>query len=111
MYCHGLELEVLGSFQNHAGFDGVMVGAPDGPFHFEFTRCRDHPVTPSPTPEDLVVAYLPDDAAWRSACERMVAAGFEAAASFNPYWDERGRTFLDIDGYRIVLQRAEWTGR
>jgi hypothetical protein len=28
--------------------------------------------------------------------------------SFNPYWDARGRTYADHDGYRIVLQNAEW---
>jgi hypothetical protein len=111
MYCEGLDLRLLGAFENHAGFDGVMVGAPGGAFHFEFTRCREHPVAPSPTPEDLLVAYLPEEAAWRRACERMTAAGFEAVASFNPYWDERGRTFADADGYRVVLQRAEWNSR
>ncbi len=29
-------------------------------------------------------------------------------ASFNPYWDACGQTFEDPDGYRIVLQNAEW---
>ena len=109
MYCEGLALRVLGSFENHAGFDGIMVGAPDAAFHFEFTRCRDHPVAPSPTPEDLVVAYLPDESEWRRACDRLTDAGFEVVASFNPYWDERGRTFADPDGYRVVLECAKWS--
>jgi hypothetical protein len=39
----------------------------------------------------------------------MLAAGFTQVASFNPYWDARGRTFADPDGYRVVLQRAEWS--
>lgn len=100
---------MLGSFDDHAGFDGVMIGAPGGGFHFEFTRCREHPVTPTPTAEDLVVLYVPDVDEWRAACERMATAGFTSVPSFNPYWDDRGRTFEDPDGYRIVLQCAGWS--
>jgi len=108
MYCQGLGLQVVGSFENHDGFDGVMLGAPGGAYHFEFTVCRMHPVTPAPTTEDLVVFYLPDNAEWLSACDSMIAAGFELVASFNPYWDRDGRTFRDHDGYCIVLQRGAW---
>jgi catechol 2,3-dioxygenase-like lactoylglutathione lyase family enzyme len=109
MYCRGLGYVVLGSFEDHGGFDGVMVGAPGGGYHFEFTHCRAHPVKPAPTFEDLVVLYVPETDAWEAACLRIVAAGFRAVASFNPYWDRRGRTFEDDDGYRVVLQRADWT--
>lgn len=108
MYRQGLGLRVLGSFQDHEGFDGVMLGVPGGGFHFELTRCTTHPVAPSPSPEDLAVFYFPSPAAWRSACADMLAAGFRPVASFNPYWDRRGRTFEDPDGYRVVLQNAAW---
>lgn len=37
-YRDGLGLEVLGSFENHEGFDGVMLGMPGEQVHFEFTR-------------------------------------------------------------------------
>jgi catechol 2,3-dioxygenase-like lactoylglutathione lyase family enzyme len=110
MYCRGLGYVVLGSFEDHDGFDGVMVGAPGGACHFEFTRCRAHPVRPTPTPEDLVVLYLPATDDWESACREMVDAGFRAVASFNPYWERRGRTFEDDDGYRMVLQNDAWRG-
>ena len=29
--------------------------------------------------------------------------GFAAVKSFNPYWDQCGKTFEDPDGYRVVL--------
>jgi hypothetical protein len=64
LYCRGLDLLVLGRFEDHAGFDGVMLGAPDGGYHFEFTRHRAHPVAPAPTVEDLVVFYLPGATDW-----------------------------------------------
>lgn len=108
MYCQGLDLRVLGSFLDHQGFDGVMLGRAGLPWHVEFTRCRFHPMAPAPTPEDLLVFYLPDLGQWLAQCEQMLAAGFKAANAFNPYWNERGRSFEDLDGYRIVLQNAFW---
>lgn len=111
MYCHGLGLQVAGSFENHDGFDGVMLGVNGSNYHFEFTRCRTHPVAAAPTPEDLLVLYLPDAAEWQAACAGMLAAGFERVSSFNRYWEVRGRTFQDPDGYRIVLQQEEWIKR
>jgi len=108
MYCAGLGWQVLGSFQDHAGFDGVILGPGGGDYHFEFTCCRTHPVTPAPTPEDLVVFYVPAGEEWKAACARMLAAGFRQVSSFNPYWDARGRTFEDPDGYRVVVQNAAW---
>ena len=108
MYCRGLGLRVLGSFENHQGFDGVMLGATGSSYHFEFTRCRSHPVTPAPTAEDLAVFYIPSLPDWQQACANMLAAGFRLVESFNPYWDVSGRTYEDPDGYRIVLQNAEW---
>jgi hypothetical protein len=108
MYCRGLDFRILGSFENHEGFDGVMLGKSGSRYHFEFTYCRTHPVTPSPTPEDLVVLYIPEEAEWKTRCASMLAAGFIQVASYNPYWDIHGRTYKDPDGYRVVLQHAEW---
>lgn len=109
MYCRGLGLRVIGSFDDHEGFDGVMLGVRGSSYHFEFTRCRNHPVAPSPTPEDLVVLYIPAEAEWKARCASMLAAGFKQVPSFNPYWDISGRTYEDPDGYRIVLQQAKWS--
>ena len=108
MYCQGLGLRVVGSFENHEGFDGVMLGVAGAGYHFEFTYCRTHPVAPAPTAEDLAVFYLPARSEWQSACDNMLAAGFKRVASFNPFWEACGRTYEDQDGYRIVLQNDEW---
>ena len=107
-YVSGLGLEILGSFEDHEGFDGVMVGTPGAPYHLEFTHQRGHAVGRAPTEDNLLVFYLPDAGAWRKAVERMAAAGYEPVPSLNPYWDRRGRTFEDPDGYRVVLQNGSW---
>ena len=111
MYRIGLGLAEIGRFENHVGFDGVMLGKPELHYHFEFTYCRTHPVTPSPTPEDLVVIYVPNPFEWQRSCASMLSAGFFEVAPFNPYWKHRGRTFEDHDRYRVVLQHAQWSNR
>jgi hypothetical protein len=108
MYCRGLGLHVIDGFESHDGFNGVMLGVDGASYHFEFMRSRTHPVAPAPTPEDLVILYLPAAAEWEAACAAMSAAGFRQVRSFNPYWDAGGRTFEDPDGYRIVLHQSEW---
>ena len=108
-YGAGLGLARLGAFHDHDGFDGVMMGEPGGAYHFEFTYCRAHPVKPTPTAEDLLVFYVPDQEQWRRRCDAMASAGFRAVVSLNPYWDIEGRSFEDADGYRVVIQRAQWT--
>lgn len=109
LYCRGLGLRIIGSFKDSDGFDGVMLGVPGSGYHFEFTYCRIHPVVPSPTAEDLIVLYIPMEAEWKTRCTSMSAAGFIQVPSFNPYWDIIGRTYEDPDGYRVVLQRSEWS--
>jgi len=110
MYIRGLELVELGRFEDHAGFDGVMLGRTELNWHLEFTHARHGGVTPSPTPEDLLVIYLPDHDEWMATCARLLQAGFMSTRSFNPYWETRGRTFSDADGYRIVVENDRWPG-
>ena len=107
-YRDGLGLNVLYRFEDHDGFDGVMIGGAEAPYHFEFTRARGHRAGKAPTRDHLLVFYIPDMEVWRSAVARMRGAGFEPVASFNPYWDRQGHTFEDPDGYRVVLQNAPW---
>ncbi|MCP9836130.1 VOC family protein [Cyanobium sp. N.Huapi 1H5] len=109
MYKLGLSLEEIDSFEDHEGFDGVMLGVSGAGVHFEFTFCRQHPVSPSPTAEDLLVFYVPEPQKWNRRCELLLQAGFAEVRSFNPYWERLGRTFADPDGYRVVIQRSEWS--
>lgn len=109
-YRDGLGLEVIGSFENHEGFDGVMLGLTGLGWHLEFTSKQGHSVGKAPTEDNLLVLYLPDVDDWRAAVARLEAAGHSSVKSFNPYWDQHGRTFEDPDGYRVVLQNSDWQG-
>ena len=108
MYRQGLGWDLLGDFSDHQGFDGAMVGEVDAAYHLEFTAKRTGHVLPSPTAEDLLVLYIPVLADWQMTCVAMVSAGFVEVSSFNPYWDIHGKSFIDPDGYRVVLQNASW---
>jgi hypothetical protein len=109
IYAKGLGFDVLAEFEDHCGFDGVILGHPKQPYHIEFISQRGHEVGKAPTQDDLLVFYIPDKDECESSCAEMISAGFREAPSYNPYWDLQGRTFEDIDGYRVVLQNAAWT--
>jgi catechol 2,3-dioxygenase-like lactoylglutathione lyase family enzyme len=108
MYSDGLGFEVLGEFINHRGFDGVVLGHRGAPYHLELTSQHGHRVGQAPTPDHLLAFYIPERDDWERRCARLVAAGFRQVPSRNPYWDDNGRTFEDVDGYRVVLQNAAW---
>lgn len=107
-YRDGLGLRELYRFGGHGDFDGVMLGLPGAPYHLEFTKAHGHHVGRAPTADNLLVFYLPEERAWNDAVARMKRCSYAPVRSFNPFWDERGVTFEDPDGYRVVLQRAAW---
>lgn len=109
MYAKGLGFRVLSEFRDHDGFDGVMLGHSNQAYHLEFTSQQHHKVGRAPTKDHLLVFYIPDRTDWEKTCSDMVAAGFREVDPYNPYWGIDGRTFEDIDGYRVVLQNAPWS--
>lgn len=108
MYINGLGFELLCSFTDHEGFSGTIIGHPAHPYHLEFTHHYGSHVGPAPSQDNLLVFYVPDESDWKRCCQNMLGAGFQKVTSFNPYWENVGCTFEDIDGYRVVLQRQVW---
>lgn len=109
MYREGLGFKVLSEFQDHEGFDGVILGHPKDRYHLEFTHHRGISVGRSPTKDNLLVFYLLEQEEWDRACASMVTAGFALVPAYNQYWDRCGKTFEDLDGYRVVLQHGDWS--
>lgn len=109
MYASGLGLEEVGRFEDHDGFDGVMVGGGGLGYHLEFTSRRGHEAGGSASDEHLLVFYEPDREACEARWRAMESAGFVRVASANPYWEVRGRTYEDAEGYRVVIQNASWS--
>lgn len=95
-----LGLRVLASFEWHSAYDGVFLALPGGA-ELELTHGPSGPVPSSD--EDLLVIYARDDADFRAVLGRLTTSGAERLEAANPYWNVWGATFLDPDGYRIVI--------
>ena len=108
MYERGLNLIKVGEFRRHDGFDGIMLGAPGLEWHLEFTHEQGSTVGGAPNYEHLLVLYYPSPSEWESACNAMTEAGFAEVRPHNPYWQKKGRTYADLDGYRVVIQNSSW---
>jgi prolyl oligopeptidase len=109
MYKSGLGFSVLAEFENHQGFDGVVLGNPDESYHIEFTHHQGTAVGKAPTDDNLLVFYIENREEWEKACAQAASSGFTHLPSYNPYWDVLGKTYQDIDGYRVVLQNSGWS--
>jgi catechol 2,3-dioxygenase-like lactoylglutathione lyase family enzyme len=85
-YRDGLGLEVIGSFEDHAGYSGVMLGLPGHEYHLEFTSHTMGSPCPAPTKDNLLVFYIPDTEAITHLIEHLNAVGYFAVQPENPYW-------------------------
>ena len=93
-------LPLLGGFENHDGYDGVFFALPGGG-ELELTAGAAQPA-PS-TDEDLLVLYVRTWSEATTIGARLTAAGVTRISNRNPYWNRSGLTFLDPDGYRLVV--------
>jgi catechol 2,3-dioxygenase-like lactoylglutathione lyase family enzyme len=97
----------LGSFENHDGYNGVFFALPGGA-ELELTA---GPAQPAPsTDEDLLVLYVRTWAEVAAIGARLTAASVTRIPNRNPYWNRSGLTFLDPDGYRLVIAAATQSG-
>lgn len=94
------EMEVLGNFEAHDGYDGIFIGKPGENWHLEFTQSNE-PVHHLPDEDDLLVFYYEDEkhqqalAYLDTVTERVIAK--------NPYWNVHGVSYNDPDGFGIVV--------
>lgn len=87
---------------DHAGYDGLVLGMPDGHYHLEFTHHVDGSPGPAPSRENLLVFYQSAaDVATMAA--RMEAFGVPEIAPENPWWANGGHTYADPDGWQVVF--------
>lgn len=105
-YRDALGLPQVGSFEGHAGYDGVMLGLPGRDYHLEFTSHAEGSPCPAPTRDNLLVLYVADSTALMRMLKRLASFGHTPVEPENPYWAARGHTFEDPDGWRVVLMNA-----
>jgi catechol 2,3-dioxygenase-like lactoylglutathione lyase family enzyme len=105
-YHEGLGLNRIGSFEGHAGYSGVMLGLPGRGYHLEFTQHAEGSPCPAPTRDNLLVLYIPDRQAIDQLVARLANLGHSPVEPENPYWKDKGVTFEDPDGWRVVLMNT-----
>lgn len=101
-YQNLLGLSILGDFNNHDGYDGIFLGLPHADWHLEFTVSHQPPIH-QPDDDDLFGFYLPTAIEYKLLNEKFSANNVMKAEAKNPYWEANGATYIDPDGYRIVL--------
>jgi catechol 2,3-dioxygenase-like lactoylglutathione lyase family enzyme len=102
-YNQVLGLKIIGSFENHEGYDGVMLGLPELTYHLEITQQKDAAPIPRPTKEHLLVFYFDEINEYTQANNHIQSYGVLPVEPENPYWIGKSETYEDPDGYRIVL--------
>jgi catechol 2,3-dioxygenase-like lactoylglutathione lyase family enzyme len=96
-------LPVLWRFDDHANYDGVILGLPDSRSQLELTTHRlGSPASPSAA-DDLLVLYLGDRGAVDGILARCRVAGVREVEPENPYWEGRAVLLRDPDGRTLVL--------
>ena len=89
-YAEGLGLRELYRFENHAGYDGVMLGLPGTGYHLEFTTHIDGSPGAAPSNENLLVLYFESEERMFETVRRLGEFGAEPVSTENPYWAAHG---------------------
>ena len=101
-YINILGMEILGGFQKHNGYDGVFIGKSNENWHLEFTKSNII-IQFNFGEEDVLVFYPNTRLEYEHILEKIKNFSIKIIEAKNPYWNEKGKMFLDPDGYRIVI--------
>lgn len=101
-YTKLLDLQLLGEFKDHDGYDGAFIGKSNDAWHLEFTTSAEAPIH-QPDEDDLLVFYPGSEKEKNGILDQFKHAGIAQVAAKNPYWNSNGHTFIDPDGFRIVI--------
>jgi len=104
-YCDLLGLEILGRFEDHNGYNGAFLGLKDTGWHLEFTTSANAPEH-HPDEDDLLVFYMNSPEECELLKQRFSENGISPVVAKNPYWITNGVSYLDPDGYGIILAVA-----
>lgn len=105
-YIHILGLELLGSFENHNGYDGVFIGKLNENWHLEFTKSEET-TTFNFGDEDFLVFYPNSIEDYNRMISSLNKNARKSNPTKNPYWKENGKLYSDPDGYGIIISNLK----
>ncbi|MDX5430656.1 MAG: VOC family protein [Bacteroidota bacterium] len=101
-YTSVLGMEVLGSFQDHDGYDGIFIGLSGKDWHLEFTQNSDQPHQVWDE-DDLLVFYPESVLQYQEILKRAEASELQKEIAKNPYWKTNGVLLRDPDGFGVMI--------
>lgn len=105
-YIHILGFELLGSFENHNGYDGIFIGKSNENWHLEFTKSKET-ITFNFGDEDFLVFYPNSIEDYNRMISSLNKNAKKSNPTKNPYWNENGKLFFDPDGYGIIISNLK----
>jgi catechol 2,3-dioxygenase-like lactoylglutathione lyase family enzyme len=97
-----LGFELLGTFENHNGYDGVFIGKSNENWHLEFTKTKEV-ISFDFKEDDILVFYPASKTEFDLLVHKLQSHEIEFIKAKNPYWNKNGKMILDPDGYRILI--------
>lgn len=101
-YTSIFDFEVLGSFKNHDGYDGIFLGKAGENWHLEFTQNAEKPDSKFDD-DDLLVFYPKTNDAYQSILNKLEEYNVPILEAKNPYWKNNGICIEDCDHYKIII--------
>ena len=101
-YTSVLGFEVLGSFENHANYNGIFIGKPNLDWHLEFTTSNEV-VEFNYNEDDILVFYPEEISEYNQLIDIIQKQNISFIKAKNRYWNENGKMILDPDGYRVII--------
>ena len=100
-YVHLLEMREIGGFVDHNGYDGMILGSPEGNWQVEFTVSQDKPEHHFDE-DDLIVLYY-EAAKYDAVIEKLTAENYVTFIPKNPYWVAYGNLYKDPEGFGVMV--------
>lgn len=101
-YTEVLQLEIIGNFIAHDGYDGVFIGKHDHSWHLEFTISTTKPKHQFDD-DDALIFYPNSQLEFNTIKERITNDNIQIVVSPNPYWNKNAIVIRDPDGYTIII--------
>jgi extradiol dioxygenase family protein len=107
-YTEVIGLEVLGSFNDHEGYDGIFLGKKDLDWHLEFTS-SDTVAKQIWDEDDFLVFYPKSVEEYESILKNIERQKVHVHVPKNPYWIENGILLRDPDDYGVIVSSLKMT--
>lgn len=107
-YQTGVGLQMISSFSDHDGYNGVMLGLPGYPYHLEIIERIGGDANINPNEDNLLVFYFEDSSAITEIEQRLNSMGYPTLPAKNPWWNDHNAVYIeDADRWGIILYPLE----